>query len=311
MSPNHKAKTTKAYIWQVFGYTLIIAAVFSPFPSTIICLSFAYPFFYLNLNLGLFVLYIILVFHLFMIGAVAIIKLGKACVQHGRRLAIITAEELLKRDPRPPVLYLRSFVHDSEMSQIPARGLWHGGFRNSFYPLFFFLALPDHLAVKNEEEVLMGAFARIGPCVAVGAPNDQSPPAGMPRMYFPDDEWREAVLDYIRKAKLVVMRASIGTNDNVGFWEEMRLVVQHVDRRKLVILLGFEPRDIHYELFCKNAEKILGHKLPFFRGESLPRASLIGMIWFNSDFSPQVKPFYELGNTIGAALNKAFRNYRS
>ncbi len=237
---------------------------------------------------------------------------GKYLFRQSRQLLVVSGEELLKSDPRPPVIYLRSFKDDSLMAetagQTSAPTLARFATSLPFGTLFF---AKEQFASFTEEEILSNVLTKFGPCVAVGDPNERLPNLGMSRFYFSDDEWRTKVKDLIRTARLVVMRAG-GTN---GFWEELEMAVEILDPQKLYILLPFDPANetvispdvpSDYNRFRRRAEKILPKELTFFIGSRVPGGSLSGVIRFDSDWSPRVYSLDRFGNTVSSALRKTF-----
>ena len=96
-------------------------------------------------------------------------------IQLGRRLQVPTADEVLARDARPPVLYLRSFRDDDATHAVFERWLLRLNYRS--------------------EEELAATFAEVGPLVAVGRPGEVLPHLGAARFYFRDDEWKDRVAE--------------------------------------------------------------------------------------------------------------------
>ena len=90
-------------------------------------------------------------------------------------LRIDTPGEKLCRDPRAPVLYLRSFDRDAEASQIYAS-----------MPNFSGVGAPMQMKMVNtttgsEEDHIIQFFDRVGPVIAIGDPNDMAPIIGAAR----------------------------------------------------------------------------------------------------------------------------------
>src|SRR5438876_10810804 len=102
------------------------------------------------------------------------------------------ADELMKVDPRPPVLYLRPFTADNKEGA------------------------PRWLHLETQEEKLASVFMNIGPFVALGKPQEKFPTLGAARTYVEDD-WETAVSNVMARARLVVVRAGTGRalNDEV------------------------------------------------------------------------------------------------
>jgi hypothetical protein len=101
-----------------------------------------------------------------------------------RRRMAPDARELLARDQRPPILYLRTFDDDNEESRNPDSG---------------------GMIFGTYEERLIRAMRRYGPVVAIGRPGERLPPLGAARMYA-DADWKRTVSELAAKARLVVLR---------------------------------------------------------------------------------------------------------
>lgn len=214
------------------------------------------------------------------------------------------AERPLLRDPRNPVLYLRSFVDDRSASS-PVTGVQQVEVLHQ--------SLAQVFTGDAEEEILASELNRIGPCVAVGVPGERLPPIGAARMYFEDDEWEEGVRTLMRRPELVVMRA--GTTR--GFLLELEMAVRSLDPRKLIILLPFETEsgltsgigDNGYIEFREAANRVLPKELPPFAGSRVPGSSLSGLIHFHSDWTPQLLRLSEVGDTIKESLESISKRY--
>jgi hypothetical protein len=269
-------------------------------------------------NRNLFYFEHIWIYALFILGAFLNVP-GKSLLQKGKQLTVITGEELLGKDKRPPVVYLRSFKDDVMMANVPGRNQ-PSVLSNALGigPLF---SLARDLSTSSEEEILARVLYRIGPCVAAGSPEEKLPPVGMARFYYPNDEWESKILQLMKEANLVIMRA--GTTD--GFWRELEMSVEHLDPRKVMILLPYEPTPEtnelvslnlasgdprgSYRVFAEKADKILPEKLPGFEGKRLPEANLTGVVWFRDDWKPRITCFSHSGDTISQALRKVFSYY--
>lgn len=171
------------------------------------------------------------------------------------------------------------------------------------------------ISVQTEEEILSKTLNRIGPPVAVGMPNEKLPEIGMARMYFDDSVWRYKVKELIKGAALVIMLMG----DSKGFWEELEMVVENLDPRKLVLLLPFEtsytltispePHDDEYTRIRKKAEKFIPKQLPAFAGKCVPGSNLSGIIWFDVEWNPRIYAFDQLKLPLNKTLQHVFKFY--
>jgi TM2 domain-containing membrane protein YozV len=134
-----------------------------------------------------------------------------------------TAKEALASDPRPPVVYLRSFGVDNQfLVTSSGRGA----------------RLKSHLnyaASVSPEQEMAFILERIGPVVAIGKPGERLPELGAARLYVGDDEWRDVVGNFINDAALVVIRA--GETANL-WWETREALTRRSPERVIILALG-------------------------------------------------------------------------
>ncbi len=147
--------------------------------------------------------------------ALPIILVGRFVRRRLRR----SADQAMARDPRPPILLLRSFVDDT--SRVAPN------------------ALVARLQFRKRrlEEVIAAVIAWLGPFVAIGAPNESAPLLGAYRAYFDDHTWQQAVRDWIAKSRLVIMVA--GLTEWIQ-WELRTLISENKVGNLIVV---FPPTD--------------------------------------------------------------------
>jgi TM2 domain len=193
--------------------------------------------------------------------------------RRSRRHEVMSADEALALDARPPILYLRSFRDDGEIAA-------EGG-------------TPAHWALRlsragSDEETMATILARFGPVVAIGKPGESLPELGAARLYVTHDQWQQRVIDLMRQARLVVIR--IGSSRGV-LWEIEQALAQ-VPRQRLVFALLGEARDASETV--ERLRSLLGESvtsaLPeakrrdwrtVIQGQSNRRIG--GLIWFTAD----------------------------
>jgi hypothetical protein len=117
--------------------------------------------------------------------------------------------QLLKADPRAPILFLRAFQDDQVQLQ-----------NVKLHPAARLGRWLD--AVGNLDRLLLQEGTTYGPVVAIGNPSDTFPPYGAARGYFDDKTWRAAVADLAAKALVIV----ICLDRTEGVWWE----VEHIAR---------------------------------------------------------------------------------
>jgi hypothetical protein len=159
---------------------------------------------------------VIPVLALFLVSARKGIKL----LRTGWKYEVVTAEEALKRDGRPPVVYIRSFKDDDLIVAATSRAAkWHTN-------IFLWTA-----AVSIEQELAL-IMNRVGPVVAIGKPGEPLPELGAARLYVGDDQWQAKITEMMKRSRLVVIRG--GTTANL--WWEIEQAARVVPLRKLLIV---------------------------------------------------------------------------
>ncbi len=146
-----------------------------------------------------------------------LLPIGVRLINVARRASVAKLDEVLAKDDRPPVLYLRPFVSDKETSRVDSKFI-----TNSM------------IKIRTEEELLAEVLSKIGPCVAIGQPDEVLPKIGFHRTYT-GDEWRETVLSFMSRARLVVMMG--GTTDN--FRWELQRALRLVKPERLLMLVPY------------------------------------------------------------------------
>jgi len=186
-------------------------------------------------------------------------KLGK---KHRAR----SADDLVTKDPRPPVIYLRSFLDDPIASNEETQ--WQGGGAGA-------AAVP--YPGPTEEQQLANIMNQIGPFIAIGNPAEELPELGAARTYISGAEWKDRVLAWMLRARLVVLRA--GTTE--GFWWEAETVAKNVKPERIIFLLPLTAPQ--YQGFRKRAETFLPCHLPDYPRKKRQIGSIRSILFFESD----------------------------
>lgn len=142
----------------------------------------------------------------------------------GRRLRAASLREVVERDPRSPILYLRSF--DEDRLTLPATLHRRG--------------LMDTLNVvrrRRFEEAMVVQLQRFGPVVAIAPPGSGIPAIGAARASYGHDEWQDRVTELAQRAAVVVLSA---TPDSVreGFGWEIDLVAGRLGHTRVMVVVG-------------------------------------------------------------------------
>jgi hypothetical protein len=140
--------------------------------------------------------------------------------RRAQRLDALSADEVLRRDPRAPVLYLRSFADDGaaafERTQPDWRGRWQ-----------------RRLEFATPEQELADLLDSAGPLIAIGKPGESLPELGAARLYVSHDRWQAEVLRLMARSALVVLRLG----ESAGVLWELEQVLALVPRQRLMLVV--------------------------------------------------------------------------
>ncbi|HYK13092.1 MAG TPA: TM2 domain-containing protein, partial [Burkholderiales bacterium] len=160
---------------------------------------------------------------------------GFRLLRTGWKYDVVSAEQLLATDPRPPVVYLRSFEADSEIVVRPP------GFWNRAVTVIF-----DYMMMFSPEQELEEVLNRVGPVIAIGKPGEPLPELGAARLYVSDADWKAKVTDMIARSRLVVIRT--GSTPNLQ-WEIEQTMAQVPRRQILFVSLGDANRTAFFDQY--------------------------------------------------------------
>jgi len=198
-----------------------------------------------------------------MLGVIPIIVLavvssiGASLIVRGQRLWPADARRLLRTDPRPPVVYLRSFRDDRDTGVQSPTQLGQ-----------FSVAIPN----PTEEQDLARVLGAVGPVLAIGNPTERLPVLGAARIYVANDRWQDVVHQLIAAARMIVLRS--GQTPGLA-WEVARVARKVPPDRVLLYGSG------SYDAFRANAAGAVPHGLPETIGASR-------FIAFGADWQPRV-----------------------
>ena len=181
----------------------------------------------------------------------------------------------------PDVLYLRSFQSDTSTT---------------------FKKLMSGLT--TEEEQLADVLRPFGEMVAIGRPGESLPLPGAARIYATDSEWKGVVLDHMRSAPLVVIRAGTGT----GLLWEFEQAFSNLHPAKIVIfVMNITKHD--YSAFADQMRTRFQLTLPDIGTFGLLRAAidlrdtpskmLLGFIRFSDSWNPEFLPLPSINIRLG------------
>ncbi len=197
----------------------------------------------------------------------AIVYRGGWMARQAKKHFSISAEELLANDHRRPVIYLRSFDHEEDASQI-RRALVH----------VFSRSLPGLNGWQQREQEEFAEFiSQVGPYIAVGRPGEILPESGAARLYLNEENWKSDVSSLLRKSQMVVLRAS--TSNGLS-WEISHLFDHYPAERVLVILPNTKQK---YLKFAAWANTVFPHPFP-------EKLSTSRLLYFDSNWVPLSLP---------------------
>ncbi len=230
----------------------------------------------------------------FGLGAAAFYK-GIFNLRLSRQHFAPNAEQLLQRDPRPPVLYLRPFDAD-DIDPIPPE------------PLAYYTGegtLEETLGAPEEEQLAL-AMNELGPFIAIGKPYDILPKLGAARVRVSDEQWKAKVTEWVSRAQLIVLR--VGFTKGVEW--EVAHIVENAPPEKLVLLLPFTPAT-GYDTFRERMREHFNQDLPEIkRRKWTPPLSVCGLLYFSSGWEPHfVRLKRPLLNRISRILDEMSRGF--
>jgi hypothetical protein len=161
------------------------------------------------------------------VGA-ALVAAGALLRRRAYRLAALDAEEVLRRDSRPLVLYLRTFADDSLT------------IRTATYARRSFIDRLSPRRFERFEEVLVRHLTMIGPVVALNPPGTDLAPIGAARETLDAEHWQSTITTWMTSARLIVVGAAPETM-TPGLGWELRAVDSHGLWSKTLLLLPPVP----------------------------------------------------------------------
>jgi len=218
--------------------------------------------------------------------SVLLARLGWQLIRYGGRFVQPTADEARKRDPREPVLFLRSF-RDDDVRLNP----W------SVWDIFAF----DDTRLSIEESLLF--FQWLGPFICIGRPGERLPTLGASRLYVENERWQSVVADLIERARAIVFLARTYTP---GIHWEIAETVRRKAPQTIVFVLPapLNARRATYGGFRESIQRYFPRPLPDDPGEGR-------FLSFGDDWQPRFFPSpVELINAIaGHAVRPIVSRY--
>ncbi|MBI4348796.1 MAG: zf-TFIIB domain-containing protein [Elusimicrobia bacterium] len=229
-----------------------------------------------------------------------LLLVGVGCCRSAFKTLARTGAEALTDDPRPPIVYLRSFADDETAVKAPQ--------------------LKDHLVLSTllevgegtEEEQIATLLGSLGPFVAIGDPSDELPDLGAARLYVDHADWQAKVEELLRRCALVVLRAA----STPGFMWEVQRSFELLRPNQVLILIPVDWKHRRYEEFAKALPPSIRPPLPPLPPMSEGCRSLRGILYFDAAGRPRMaslssrgilwKGSTELGRSLSRALEPIF-----
>jgi len=228
-------------------------------------------------------------------------RVGFQLLRSGWKYDVVSAEEMLAIDPRPPVLYLRSFEADSTIVLRP------DGFWNKASMLF------DYMVTFSPEQELAEILNQMGPVIAIGKPGEPLPELGAARLYVGDADWKAKVSDMMARSRLLIIRT--GSTPNLE-WEIEQAMMRVPRRQILFVSLGDAKKTAGFDRYF---EERFGRVLPsgnrravtplWMKLMSTGKHVTGKIIYFDKSLQPREEPIRLTLSWMGLALG-LMRPYR-
>jgi hypothetical protein len=179
-----------------------------------------------------------------------------------KQRTLSSASDILANDPRPPVLFLRSFA--SDRARLVGPGVFIG------------VGLPSSRG-RTFEQYLAPEIGKFGPFIALGDPEDYLPTLGAVKVYQGDDTWQTTVLRFLEMARLVILLE--GESDGLSW--ELRQVRTLCPPEKIIIITP----SVKFPYFGWVAFASLATKAGFSVPERAGPGTIVG---FDTEFEPVV-----------------------
>lgn len=192
----------KGWLVSILSYTCFILA----FISTIILSEYLESINF-NKDNGLYIVLAVMFFFMYLWNKFRII---------GKKIRAPDIVDILGKDQRLPILYLRSFDDDDNLD------------------------VTDRMSAAGPvryEEMLSRSLKSLGPMVAIGIPGEKLPLLGATRLYVGDKYWQQAVHFFMEKS----VATMIVVNDGKGLWWEIYTAIDNIDPRRLIFYFPFIP----------------------------------------------------------------------
>jgi hypothetical protein len=119
-------------------------------------------------------------------------RIAAALFHRAQRRAALGYQDVIRDDPRKPILFLRSFREDQRLLEPSMRSL-----------------LAKALRLKNRrrtlDEIVLDAASPIGPVLALAAPGEEIAPLGAARLHVDDTIWQNTIRGLAQSSRAVIL----------------------------------------------------------------------------------------------------------
>lgn len=143
------------------------------------------------------------------------------CFYMARRIKSSSLTQATRMDNRPPVLYLRPFIQEEE-------AFIEATFTEMDLLSYFF----SKMGITLEKYFIDDLSKSIGPFIALGNPEDYTPPEGAARKYASDKDWIDQFRQLSLQAACILME--VGHSENLQ-WELESLKKYSLQEKLFVI----------------------------------------------------------------------------
>jgi hypothetical protein len=150
------------------------------------------------------------------LALLAFALVGSRAMQRARRTLASRVAEVRARDPRAPLLLVRSFYDDN--LEIEPRFEYFGRLLRKRLTL---------------EEFVVGYLLTMGPVVAIGKPREDLSPLGAAREYLSGPNWQQRVATILDECSWVV--AILGSGEGL-IWEYEQVVWRQMTNRFILVI---------------------------------------------------------------------------
>jgi len=163
---------------------------------------------------------------------VAFVVVGAIGFRFARRLGSTEARRMMLRDPRPPVLYLRSFGDDG--LKLWTATLGRPSLIERLSPFWF----------DAFEEVLVRYLSVLGPVIAVNPPSTKLAPLGAARQTLDPADWQSVIATWMEQSILIVFIAPPELVTEGLLWELQAVSTNRLWDKTLIIVPPVSPEQL-------------------------------------------------------------------